>query len=64
MIVAGDHAMNDMAGDGAKSWKSILKSNGFLVDIVEKGLGENDAFANIFVEHAADAASDAGIELR
>ncbi len=64
MVVAGDHAMNDMAGDEAESWKSILKSNGFLVTTVKKGLGENDAFADIFIEHAADAARDAGIELQ
>ncbi len=64
MVVAGDHAMNDMAGEGEDSWKSVLQANGFTVIIVKKGLGEDDGFANIFVEHAADAAHDAGIELR
>ena len=64
MVVAGDHAMNDMAGPEPESWTSTLKANGFEVIPVKKGLGENDAFADIFVSHAADAARDAGIELR
>ena len=64
MVVAGDHATNDMAGPGPDSWLSVLKSKGFQVTPVKKGLGENDAFADIFVSHAADAARDAGIELK
>lgn len=64
MVVAGDHSMNDMAGDGEDSWKSILQKNGFEVVAVTKGLGENDKFAEIFVNHAADAAADAGIDLK
>ncbi len=64
MVVAGDHAMNDMASDEEDSWKTILVKNGFEVVIVTTGLGENDDFANIFVNHAADAAKDAGIDLK
>lgn len=64
MIVAGDHAVNDMAGDEEDSWKSILTKKGFEVMPVLKGLGSNDAFANIFVEHIKDAAKDAGISLK
>lgn len=64
MVVAGDHSMNDMAGDENDSWKSILVKNGFEVVVVAEGLGENDTFADIFVNHAADAAEDAGIELK
>ncbi len=64
MVVAGDHSMNDMASDEEDSWKSILEKNGFEVVIVTTGLGENDDFANIFVNHAADAAKDAGIDLK
>jgi sirohydrochlorin cobaltochelatase len=64
MVVAGDHATNDMAGPQADSWLSVLEAKGFRVVPVKKGLGENDAFADIFVAHAADAARDAGIELR
>jgi len=64
MVVAGDHSINDMAGDEKDSWKSILVKNGFEVVAVTKGLGENDNFCNIFVNHAVDAAKDAGIELK
>ncbi len=63
MIVAGDHAMNDMAGEEEDSWKNILTQKGFEVMPVMKGLGENDAFAQIFVQHIRDAAKDAGISL-
>ncbi len=64
MVVAGDHAMNDMAGPDADSWKSVLEKNGFEVITVERGLGEEDAFADIFISHAVDAAKDAGIQLK
>lgn len=64
MVVAGDHAMNDMAGPEPDSWKSVLNREGIKVVPVLKGLGEQDEFARIFVGHAADAAKDAGIELR
>jgi len=64
MIVAGDHAMNDMAGDETDSWKSILTQAGFEVMPVLEGLGANDAFAEIFVSHIKDAAYDAGISLK
>lgn len=57
MIVAGDHATNDMAGEDEDSWKSILESSGFDVEAVLSGLGENKEFANIFVDHIADAAN-------
>jgi sirohydrochlorin cobaltochelatase len=64
MIVAGDHAMNDMAGDDKDSWKSILTSAGFEVMPVLEGLGAKDAFADIFVSHIKDAAHEAGISLK
>ncbi len=64
MVVAGNHAMNDMAGPDENSWKSVLERNGFEVVIVKHGLGEKDAFADIFVSHAVDAAKDAGIVLQ
>jgi len=63
MVVAGDHTLNDMSSDEEGSWKSILKKNGFDVVCVNEGLGENDDFARIFVDHAIDAAEDAGIKL-
>ena len=64
MIVAGDHATNDMAGDEEDSWKSILTKQGFKVIPVLKGLGSNDKFAHIFVDHIKDAARDNGINLK
>jgi len=64
MIVAGDHAINDMASDEEDSWKSILSKQGFKVTPVLKGLGSNDKFAQIFVDHIRDAARDNGIDLK
>ncbi len=64
MVVAGDHAMNDMAGSEPDSWKSVMVKAGIQVVPVLHGLGEQDAFARIYVDHAADAAADAGITLR
>ena len=45
-----------MAGNEEDFWKSILMKNGFEVVAITKGLGENDNFAKIFVNHAVDAA--------
>ncbi len=64
MIVAGDHAVNDMAGDESDSWKNILGKQGFEVMPVLEGLGSNDAFAEIFVQHIRDAARDSAINLK
>jgi len=64
MIVAGDHATNDMAGDEKDSWKSILVQAGYEVQPVLKGLGENDAFAQLFVDHIADVAKENNIDLK
>lgn len=51
MIVAGDHARNDLAGAEEDSWDSILKSEGFKTKVILKGLGEIDAIGELFVEH-------------
>jgi sirohydrochlorin cobaltochelatase len=51
MVVAGDHAVNDMAGEEKDSWKSIFKAGGIEVEIFLKGLGSNDSWADIYVEH-------------
>ena len=64
MIVAGDHATNDMASDEEDSWKSILTKQGFKIIPVLKGLGSNHKFANIFVDHIKDAARDNGIKIK
>lgn len=63
MVVAGDHAVNDMVSDDEDSWKSRFIKEGFEVITITRGLGENNAFADIYVNHIADAAKDAGIEL-
>ena len=55
MMVAGDHANNDMAGDEPDSHKSILEKDGFKVDTYLHGLGENQNIRNIFVERANEA---------
>ncbi len=55
MIVAGDHARNDLAGAEEDSWKSILESHDIQTEIILKGLGEIDAIGDIFVEHLAAA---------
>ncbi len=64
MVVAGDHAHNDMAGPDPDSWKNVLKAAGFKVEPVLHGLGENDGIAEIVVQHVRDAARDAGIEVK
>jgi sirohydrochlorin cobaltochelatase len=64
MIVAGDHALNDMAGEAEGSWKSVLTAKKYQVIPVMQGLGSNDRFAKIFVNHIRDAAKDAGIPLQ
>lgn len=51
MLVAGDHALNDMAGDEADSAKSQLVAAGFAVDVYLRGLGENTAIQDIYVAH-------------
>lgn len=55
MLVAGDHANNDMAGDEDDSWKNLLKKEGFQVDTYLHGLGENTAVQEIYVQHVRDA---------
>lgn len=59
MVVAGDHANNDMAGEDDDSWKSMFEASGSF-DSVEaqiSGLGEIDAIQQIYVKHVADAMS-------
>ncbi|BEP28291.1 sirohydrochlorin cobaltochelatase [Helicovermis profundi] len=51
MLVAGDHANNDMAGDESDSWKTILKKDGFEVTTYIHGLGEVKGIQDLYVEH-------------
>ncbi len=55
MMVAGDHANNDMAGDEEDSHKKILQKAGFNVKTEIKGLGENPDVRALFVKRANDA---------
>ena len=54
MLVAGDHATNDMASDEEDSWKSILEANNIVVKAEVSGLGEVEAIQNIFIKHLKD----------
>lgn len=55
MVVAGDHANNDMAGDEEDSWKSAFENEGYEVVCVLKGLGENEKIRKIYADHAQAA---------
>ena len=57
MVVAGDHANNDMAGDDEDSWKSMFTASGKFesVDCQINGLGEIPEIQEIYVQHTADA---------
>lgn len=64
MIVAGDHANNDMAGDDKDSWKSLFEAAGYEVECVLEGLGQLSEIANLFVEHTREAMAGAGLEVK
>ena len=55
MIVAGDHANNDMAGDEEDSWKTAFEDAGYEVTCLVNGLGQLEAIQQLFVEHAQAA---------
>ncbi|MDR2933065.1 MAG: sirohydrochlorin cobaltochelatase [Oscillospiraceae bacterium] len=63
MIVAGDHANNDMAGDEEDSWKTILTNDGYTVETVLEGLGQLQGIQDIFVRHVQDAIDSAEISV-
>ena len=62
MVVAGDHANNDMAGDDADSWKSMFTADGSFdsIDTQIAGLGSIPAVQDIYVAHTADALKTLG----
>lgn len=55
MVVAGDHANNDMAGDEEDSWKTALTEAGYEVECVLEGLGQNAEIRAIYVDHVRAA---------
>ena len=58
MVVDGDHANNDMAGDEDDSWKTTFEKEGYEVVCEVEGLGALEAVQQLYVEHA-QAAVDA-----
>ena len=60
MIVAGDHANNDMAGEEEDSWKSLFEGAGYQVVCDVHGLGELEAIQDLLVRHAQDAIDTKG----
>jgi hypothetical protein len=55
MIVAGDHANNDMAGDDEDSWKTTFENAGYEVECLVRGLGELPEIQQLLVQHAQEA---------
>ena len=60
MIVAGDHANNDMAGEEEDSWKSVFEAAGYEVECVLQGLGQSSVVQQMFVRHTAEAMAKLG----
>ena len=55
MIVAGDHANNDMAGDEEDSWKTVFTNAGYEVECVLNGLGQYKGIQQMIIDHASAA---------
>lgn len=57
MVVAGDHAENDMAGSEEDSWKSMFEASGNFesVDAQIAGLGRIDAIQQLYADHVQAA---------
>ena len=64
MVVAGDHANNDMAGREEDSWKSMFEASGSFdsVDAQIAGLGRIDAVKQLYVDHTKAAIDSLGTE--
>lgn len=60
MIVAGDHANNDMAGDEEGAWKTAFEDAGYEVITIVEGLGQLEAIQDLLVQHAQAAAAKLG----
>ncbi len=56
MVVAGDHANNDMAGDDEDSWKNMFEADGSFdsIDCQIAGLGRIETVEQLYVSHIAD----------
>jgi sirohydrochlorin cobaltochelatase len=51
MVVAGVHAVSDMAGDGPDSWKSILQREGYTCEVSLTGIAEFPEIVEVWVDH-------------
>uniref|UniRef100_A0A831ZZ13 Sirohydrochlorin cobaltochelatase n=1 Tax=Desulfacinum infernum TaxID=35837 RepID=A0A831ZZ13_9BACT len=60
MVVAGDHARNDMAGDEADSWKSRLAAKGIAAVPVFRGMGEIPDVVDVWIRHLRSAVEALG----
>ena len=58
MVVAGDHAQNDMAGDEEDSWKSMFASEGYEVECVIEGLAQSKAIREVYIKHIQNVIDD------
>lgn len=63
MLVAGDHAINDMASDEDDSWKTLLENNGIKPHIYLHGLGEIAKFRQIYIDHVQDVINSKYLDL-
>lgn len=54
MLVAGNHAINDMTSEKDNSWKSMLEAEGIEVKLWTKGLGEVDEFSQLYIDRVDD----------
>ncbi|WP_294134801.1 sirohydrochlorin cobaltochelatase [uncultured Clostridium sp.] len=54
MVVAGDHARNDMASDEDESLKSMLEAEGIKVNVHMRGLGESEKFNKLYINRIDD----------
>ncbi len=63
MVVAGDHANNDMAGDDEDSWKSMFTADGSFesIECQIAGLGRIEAVQQLYVDHTAAAVKESGV---
>lgn len=61
LVVAGEHACRDMAGEEGHSWRSRFLRKGYQVECLMKGLGEYKEIRQMYVRHAKEAENEAGL---
>jgi len=54
LLVAGEHVQNDLLGEDQHSWKSKLIFNGYSVKAYHRGLGENPAFQDLYIQRVKE----------